>query len=263
MKKTLNIKGREKKMTTKRRSLRIVICALSAVFALNSLACAGMIYDFDIFNNPAYENDPRLNFTLTISDEGLSSHGKQKVGFTFNNNSTADSSITDIYFDTRPDDGLLRFYSVSIIEGQGVEFSESAEPKSLPGGELLTPSFDKHPDFSADSDSPTSRNGINPNEELQLIFTLDYGKTIDDIITAIANGGSYCEQSLRVGIHIQSLPQDTGGGSLDDYQASCCPPVYDNSASAINYTEPIPEPATIAFLGFGALSLIHRKKGDN
>jgi hypothetical protein len=219
-----------------------------------------MIYDFDIFNNPAYENDPRLNFTLTISDEGLSSHGKQKVGFTFNNNSTADSSITDIYFDTRPDDSLLNFSYISIIEGAGVEFSESAEPKSLPGGELLTPSFDKHPDFSADSDSPTSRNGINPNEELQLIFTLDYGKTIDDIISAIANGGSYCEQSLRVGIHIQSLPLPLDGFDDHNNHQCCCPPDYDDSASAINFTEPIPEPATICLLGLGALSLVRRKK---
>ncbi len=253
-------------MMRSRRSLKNSIFVLLAVLALNTLTYANIIYNFDIFNNPTYENDPRLNFTITLSDEGLNSHGRQKVGFTFNNNSTTTSSITDIYFDSRPGDSTLNFNYVSIIEGPGVNFSKNANPKSLPGGEELNPKFDKTPEYSADSDSPVSHNGINPDEWLMLIFTLDYNKTIDDVILEIANGGSSYLQSLRVGIHIQSLPHDCYDDDYyDDYQSSCyCPPppVCDDSASAINCTEPIPEPTTICLLSLGALGLIRRKSNN-
>jgi len=248
-----------KKMKRSRRSFKNSIFVLLAVLTLNALSYADIIYNFDIFNNPAYENDSRLSFTMTLSDEGLSYYGNQKVGFTFNNNSTATSSITDIYFDSRRGDSALNFNYVSIIEGPGVNFSKNARPKSLPSGSELDPIFDKTPEYSADSDSPVSHNGINPNEWLMLIFTLDYNKTINDIIFEIANGGSSYLQSLRIGLHIQSLPWDSCyDNDYDDYQSSCyCPdpPVCDDSTSAINCTEPIPEPATIAMLMIGAIFL--------
>lgn len=255
-------KGKE--MTTERNNLKIVVLVLSVISALNIQVCADMIYDFGIFNNTAYENDPRLNFTLTISNEGLSWYGRQKVGFKFSNNSTATSSITDIYFDGRPGYSCsLDFDNVYIIEGAGVNFSRNAYPTALPGGELLTPAFDATPEYSADSDTPITYNGINPNEWLKLVFTLDYGKTLDDIINEIANGGSLYEQNLRVGIYIQSLPMDSCSYS-DNHQTYCPapPPECTNTASAINFTEPIPEPATIALLSLGALTVIRRKRNN-
>ena len=251
-------------VSRKKRSLRNVVFIFLAVFVLNTLTYANIIYDFDIFNNPGYETDPRLNFTLTITDEGLTSSGKQKVGFTFNNNSTISSSITDIYFDARPDTGSsLVFNNTSIFEGPGVSFSKYASPRTLPGGNMLTPAFDRYPEYSADSDSPISPNGINPPDEwLKLTFTLKYNRTIDDVIDEIAAGGSRTENNLRIGIHIQSLPNVCP--EHHDYchhSCGCCcpPPPCSDSASAINCTQPIPEPATICLLGLGALSLVRRK----
>ncbi len=245
------------------------VSILLAVFVLNTLICANraaaafaatsapasIVYNFHIFNNPRYENDPNLNFTLTITDEG-SWWGRQRVGFKFDNNSIISSSITDIYFDACPDTGSsLLFSNVSIFEGQGVDFSKSANPATLPGGAELTPPFDKYPEYSADSDSPVSHNGINPNEWLKLVFTLNYNRTIDDVIAEIAAGDSTTDKNLQVGIHIQSLPKDI------HYGWCCCPPPdYSDSASAINCTQPTPEPATICLLGLGALSLVIRKK---
>jgi hypothetical protein len=235
-----------------------LVCAnrAAAAFAATS-APTSMVYNFHIFNNPRYENDPNLNFTLTITDEG-SWWGRQKVGFKFDNNSIISSSITDIYFDARPDTGSsLLFSNVSIFEGSGVDFSKSANPTTLPGGAELTPPFDRRPEYSADSDSPVSHNGINPNEWLKLVFMLNYNRTIDDVIAEIAAGGSTTDKNLRVGIHIQSLPKDIHYG----WYCCCPPPDYSDSASAINCTKPItPEPATICLLGLGALSLIRRKK---
>jgi len=232
----------------KKRSLRNVVFIFLAVFVLNTLTYANMIYNFHIFNNSKYENDIRLNFSLTVSDEG--SH---KVGFKFNNNSAATSSITDIYFDAYPGCGLLNFNNVSIIEGPGVFFSKYASPKTLPGGSELTPKFDKTPEYSADSDSPVSHNGINPIEWLKLIFTLKDGKSYSDVIAEIA-AGSTTDKNLRVGIHIQSLPKDI------HYGCYCPPPDYSDSASAINCTQPkpIPEPATITLLALGLLVSIRK-----
>ena len=250
-------------VSRKKRSLRNVVFISLAVLVLNTLTYANMIYDFHIFNNPKYENDPGLNFTLTITDEGLTSSGKQKAGFTFNNNSTISSSITDIYFDARPDTGSsLIFNNAPIFEGPGVSFSKYASPRTLPGGNLLTPAFDRYPEYSADSDSPISPNGINPDEWLKLTFMLKYNRTIDDVIAEIAAGDSYTENNLRIGIHIQSLPNVCP--EHHDYcyhSCGCCcppPPCYD-SASAINCTQQVPEPATIALLTLGGLVLLRRK----
>jgi hypothetical protein len=239
-------------VSRKRRSLRNIVFIFLAVFVLNTLTYANMIYNFHIFNNPNYENDLRLNFTLTITDEGLCA-GNQKIGFKFNNNSTVTSSITDIYFDAYPDCGLLNFNNVSIIEGPGVSFSKYASPKSLPGGSELTPKFDKTPEYSADSDSPVSHNGINPDEWLKLVFTLKNNKFYDDVIAEIAAGDSATETNLRIGIHIQSLPKDI------HYGCYCPPPDYSDSASAINCTQPIPEPATIALFAPAVFVLLRRK----
>ena len=219
---------------------RLSVCIL-LVFCIGTTAFANMIYSFEIFNNSKYENDPQLNFTLTVTNEGLNGSGQQLVGFRFDNDSTATSSITDIYFDACPDSGLLNAKNVTIINSSGVSFSKNANPKSLPGGNELEPKFDKKPEYSADSDSPVSHNGINPGEWLKLIFTLESDKSYDDIIFDIANGGSTTLENLRVGIHIQSLP-------------GC-----DDSASAINCTKSIPEPATICLLGIGVLSLLNKK----
>jgi hypothetical protein len=222
---------------------------VQAVLILNTLTYADIIYDFHIFNNQKYENDPRFNFTLTITDEGQNQQGKNQVGFLFDNNSTISSSITDIYFDARPDTGSsLNFCNVSIIESLGVSFSKYASPKTLPGGSELTPKFDKTPEYSADSDRPVFHNGINPDECLKITFTLKNDKDFDAVI------GELSGSTLRIGIHIQGLPKDT-------YQ-HCCHTCYSNSASAINCTQPqpIPEPATLLFFGTAGVWVLTREK---
>jgi len=221
-------------MKAGRRKLSSKILFAFFVLCVSTLTYGNIIYDFHIFNDAAWQNDNRLNFTVTVSDEGLN-----KVGFLFKNSSSISSSITAIYFD---DDSVLNI-TENILEGQGVNFSFGATPKSLPSGQNLTPPFAKTPAFSADSDSPTSPNGINPDEWLKITFTLKIGKDFDDVIDAISRGGTTSQNDLRIGLHIQSLP-------------------CDNSASAINCIIPvsIPEPATICLFGISALSLFGRKK---
>jgi hypothetical protein len=226
----------KKKMNARRKKLFRGMLILLVVFVLciGTTVYADIIYDFHIFNDPAWQNDSRLNFTVNLSDEG-----QNKVGFLFENSSSISSSVTAIYFD---DDSILDIAD-NIIEGLGVNFSFGATPKSLPAGNNLIPPFAKTPAFSADSNSPTSPNGINPNEWLKITFMLKTGKSFSDVTDAISRGGTTSQNDLRIGLHIQSLP-----GGCDD------------SVSAINDNFPIPEPATICLFGIGALSLFSRKK---
>lgn len=207
------------------------ICAVCALVLSTAFVCqADIIYGFSIFNNADWASDSRLNFTVAISDEG-----QNKVGFVFQNSSLIGSSITAVYFD---DKNLFK-PTGDILNGSGVSFSTGAKPQSLPAGNELDPTFAKKPFFAADSDSPTSSNGINPGEWLKITFSLNAGKNFDSVIEQID------ADSSRIGIHIQSLPNG-------------------NSVSAINSVTPnppvIPEPATVALLALGSIVFIRRRR---
>jgi len=199
----------------------------------------GFVYDFHIFNSPIYAIDPSLNFTVTVTDEGWDSSGKEEVGFKFENLSTAYSSVTHLFFD----DGSLLDLEAFELSGQGVSFSQDKKGKNLPGGNTITPSFDKKADFSAGADPSVSHNGIHPGEWLKVVFSLQDGRTFEDVIYEIDNGGNTSVDNLRIGIHIQGL------GANDD------------SVSAINCKNPtcIPEPATVAILTVGFFIVKRRR----
>lgn len=122
--------------------------------------------------------------------------GANQVSFTFTNSGPDDSSITDVYFD----DGTLLGLA-SIVDGTGVDFESGASPGNLPAGNAA-PVFEAS--FAADSEPPAQLNGVNPGEELTVIFDLLAGMTLADTEAALADG------SLRIGIHVQAFE---GGGS--------------------------------------------------
>jgi hypothetical protein len=124
-----------------------------------------------------------------------------QVQFLFTNTGPQASSITDVYFDG--DGTLLNIASIDNTS-IGVSFSQLASPPSLPGGNNVSPSFLTTPGFSADSDSPTQPNGVNPGEYLGITFDLKTGGDFDDILGEIDSG------ELRIGIHVQGY---ASGGS--------------------------------------------------
>ena len=155
--------------------------------------------------------------------------GGDQVLFTFFNTGPAASSITDIYFD---DGGLLG--SASLIDADegiggelGVDFTEFARPRNLPGGNNASPPF-VAAGFSADSDPPVQPNGVNPGESLGILFDLTDTPvgTFDNVIAQLTNG------DLRIGLHVQGF--DSGG-----------------SESFVN--TPIPEPHAAVLFAVGAL----------
>jgi hypothetical protein len=154
--------------------------------------------------------------------------GANQVSFTFTNSGPDDSSITVVYFD----DGTLLSLA-SIVDGTGVDLESGASPGNLPAANNASPPFEATAGLVAGSQPPVQPNGVNPGEELTLIFDLLGGKTLADTEAAIGDG------SLRIGLHVQGF--ESGG-----------------SESFVSV--PVPEPSVSLVLGAALLGLVRRSR---
>lgn len=161
------------------------------------------------------------------------------VLFEFRNIGPAASSIADVYWD---DGSLLTLeYLIDADDGvggdSGVDFSPGASPGKLPGGKNASPEFVVTENFLTDSDPPARPSGVDPGEQLGVLYTLQVGASFQDIIDELATG------TMRIGLHVQGFDSE-------------------GSESFINYplSEAIPEPATLAVMGCGAIGLLRRRR---
>ncbi len=207
-----------------RRSVSVALCAAFLVLALpTGTIHATATYQFQVFTtNGDYNDSPNINVYMEVFN------GVGTASFKFFNNSTINSSITNIYFD---DGSLLGIDSV--INSAGVLFAKDG-PTNIPGASNLFPAFEADREFNIAADPPPYHNGVNnppPEEWVQVTFNLLGGGTIDDVLDELSTG------ELRVGIHIQGF--DDG-----------------SSESAIA----VPEPASIFILSLGALALARKRR---
>jgi hypothetical protein len=128
-----------------------------------------------------------------------------------------DAIVTGIYFD----DGALLGIS-SILNDLGdpddqVAFNDPANGV-FPGWNTVNPDFVTSQGFSADSDSPTSHNGVGAGETVGIVFDLKDEHDFDDVIAAIHNGTKppegltdddpWFDQSIRIAVHVQGTGLD-------------------------------------------------------
>jgi len=156
--------------------------------------------------------------------------GSSIATFKFYNEDGPACSITDIYIQ----DGHLCSL-LYIVNGPGVSFSIGATPSNLPDAQYAIPPFVATKRFSVDSDPPIQSQGINEGEWLMAYYSVEDGATVYDIDHEIDQG------ILRVGFHVQAFSDG-------------------KSASFVNNTYGIPEPASILLLGLGGLALLKKYK---
>ncbi len=185
---------------------------------------ADMVYPLKIFvGEGQYYESPDVNLYVVVSDGG-----PDQVDFTFYNESLIDSSIARIYFDNR-NGSLLGI--AGITDGSETSFSQLSAPRSLPNGNALEPSFVTTEGFSADSNPPLPRNGVNPDEWVQFTFDLKSNNTFEDVSHELDTG------ALRIGVHVIDLP----GGLIGPAIA-------------------VPEPGTLMSFGAVGLWILTRKR---
>jgi hypothetical protein len=195
--------------------LRMLILCKAVVFcgAANAFSLG---FDCLTNNNAANCAIGESQFSVDVLDLGGS-----QVQFNFYNTGTANSVITQVYFDdgtllglaslVDADDGSGGDLGVDFtqeIDGKPKDGGNQVSPPELPGAENATPAFETTAGFLADGDNPAPTWGVNPGEWLGVVFDLQGGGNFSDITEELSDG------SLRIGLHAQSIGNDSGSESF-------------------------------------------------
>jgi hypothetical protein len=228
-----------------KRTLLILVALMMVASVVPAIATTTTLDFYNITN--VYGNAANIAKQLSVDVSDVSGHSDQ-VLFTFYNKGTITSSITEIYFD----DGSLLALS-NVTNGTGVNFAQGASPANLPAGNSITPEFVASANFLASSASPQVANGVNnydgsgTQEYVSILFTLQTGKTFNDVITALSlplprtvqySKGKEVpgtDNWLRIGLHVTGL-EPTGSES------------FVNTA--------VPLPGAVLLLGAGMFRLV-------
>lgn len=207
--------------------VKILVLALILVPTIGAM---GTTLTFDRITSNCPGNIEGQLF-VDVSDAGTG------VEFNFRNAGPVLSSIAEIYF---YDGVLLNMWSIN-DSCQGVNFEplgDPVNPKKLSG---YNPDKDALVVLSATEPvGPEPSNGVNPNEWIKIGYTLQTGKTYQNLLDDLASG------EVVIGIHVKAIG------------CSASNPLAETLSDSF-ISNPIPEPATMALIALGGL-LIRRKK---
>ncbi len=176
--------------------MRSMFAGVAVVCAAGVASAAPIPINFtNIENNSAFN-------AMSVIDVTVDSVSTTGAVFRFARTGTHTAAITQIYID---DNASLFTTSRSFVGSAGTAYSVTAG--NLPGGNAQG--------FSADwgigSIPPPTHNAVNANGEwVDITLTLATGKTYANVLSAINSG------SFRLGMHIQSLPNQSGPEEASD-----------------------------------------------
>jgi len=206
---------------------RSLLAIAPLVLGLSSPVWADM-YTFERISSNS-STDVASQFLVDVTNAGGG-----KVDFKFTNAVGLASSITQIYFD---DDASVLGTIDSLIESTGVDFVVGGAPPNLPGGATISFSAT----HLATAGPPVAHNGINSStQSLVIRFNLAATQTFANVISALDNG------TLRIGLHVQALPDGKSDSYINGDKLPPPPPV-----TAV----PSPTAAVLGLLGLVTVGL--------
>ena len=211
------------------------LLTLAAIVAALPLQAAVLGFDCKTPANYIFCEDMADQMQVTVTDEGSGS-----VKFLFENLGPLGSTITQINFDDS--DGVLDTFD-SIVNGLGVNML-IVSPGAVQGGGNVFQVADYQSERSNGQGGVA--NGIDPGESMSAFFTLEGGKTFDDLLASFSTTGGN-----RIGMHVQRLGEDE---EESDFVITV--PTEDTEPQ-----NPVPEPSTYALMGIGLVALgVARKR---
>ena len=204
--------------------MRIILLLFGVVFPPQLLALT-INFNCITYNNSVDCDTGESQFFVEISKSD-----EEKVLFTFTNNGSNQSFVSNIYFDHNNTIEYLDLVDTDQgVDGDlGVDFSLGSNPNNLPAANSLDDPFVSIVSFSND---PGAANGIQTGESLGIFFYLINNNGYDDLINEIRNS------QFKIGLHGQGF---IGGGS----------------ESFTNSTTVVPLPITAWLFGSGLMVLL-------
>jgi hypothetical protein len=143
---------------------------------------------------------------------------ERRIMLTFHNQAAVPCAISNIYFE----DGDTFSISVQSVRGTGPVMTQACAIDTGTGSQQSAPvpcdefctcrAANRNPE-----DADAMQDGIKPNESLGIVFDLQTGVTLADIVNALSKG------MLNISLKLPGMAQDSGGILVNDTRLGLSP----------------------------------------